>query len=184
MTPTVRSWCQETPVGTVLVETTPKGVRAIHYGARGDEGDGDAGPRGVSVSASGRRGDSVSRGDRAIARQLDDWFRGRRHDFDVDLDLDDHDLPPLARPVYSVLRKEVPWGETVSYGELASMAGRPGAARAIGSIMRRNPIPFVIPCHRVVGAGGRLGGYGGGLTTGGSLDIKRWLLAHEGVTLI
>lgn len=157
------AWCQETPVGTVLVETTARGVAAIHYGARGDEG---------------------SRADAAIARQLDDWFCGRRHDFDLALDLDDHDLPPLAFDVYDVLRKEVPWGETVAYGELATMAGRPGAARAVGSIMRRNPVPFVVPCHRVVGAGGRLGGYGGGLTTGGNLEIKRWLLAHEGVTLL
>jgi len=159
----VRSWCQDTPVGTVLVETTARGVRSIQYDARGDEG---------------------ARQDKAIARQIDDWFRARRHDFDLALDLDDHDLPPLAFHVYDVLRKEVPWGETVSYGELATMAGRPGAARAVGSIMRRNPVPFVIPCHRVVGAGGRLGGYGGGLTTGGALEIKRWLLAHEGVTLL
>lgn len=156
-------WTQETPVGVVGVETTARGVHEIRYDAEPHPG---------------------ARRDRAVARQLDDWFRGRRHDFDVELDLDGHDLPSLVEHVYAVLRKEVPWGETVSYGELADMAGRPGAARAVGSIMRRNPIPFVIPCHRVVGAGGRLGGYGGGLTTGGSLEIKRWLLAHEGVTLL
>jgi methylated-DNA-[protein]-cysteine S-methyltransferase len=159
-----RRWVQDTPVGAIGVETTARGVRMIEYHA--------------SVLA------DDTRPDRGVARQLDDWFCGRRHDFDVELDLDGHDLPPLAGAVYDVLRKEVPWGETVAYGELATMVGRPGAARAIGSIMRRNPVPFVVPCHRVIGANGRLGGYGGGLTTGGSLEIKRWLLAHEGVTLL
>jgi methylated-DNA-[protein]-cysteine S-methyltransferase len=159
-----RRWTQETPVGRIGVVTTARGVHAVDYSATPSADDTAA--------------------DREIARQLDDWFRGRRHDFDLELDLDGHDLPPLAADVYAVLRKEVPWGETVAYGELAAMVGHPGAARAIGSIMRRNPVPFVIPCHRVIGANGRLGGYGGGLTTGGSLEIKRWLLAHEGVTLL
>jgi methylated-DNA-[protein]-cysteine S-methyltransferase len=159
-----RRWTQDTPVGPIGVETTSFGVHAIEYSAE---------PGAHDTAA-----------DRGIARQLDDWFRGRRRDFELELDLDGHDLPPLAGHVYAVLGKEVPWGETVAYGELAAMVGRPGAARAVGSIMRRNPVPFVIPCHRVVGANGRLGGYGGGLTTGGSLEIKRWLLAHEGVTLL
>jgi methylated-DNA-[protein]-cysteine S-methyltransferase len=70
----------------------------------------------------------------------------------------------------------VPLGETVSYGELAEMAGRPGAARAVGGAMARNPVPLFVPCHRVLAAGGRLGGFGGARN---ALDIKRWLLAHE-----
>ncbi len=163
-------WSQDTPIGPIVVEAGERGVREIRFG---DE-----------LAAALEGGRDGGRADRAVARQLDDWFRGRRHDFDLDLDLGHHDLPPLARHVYSTLGKEVSWGETVAYGELAAMAGRPGAARAVGSIMRRNPVPFVIPCHRVVGAGGRLGGYGGGLHTGGSLQTKRWLLAHEGVTLL
>jgi len=162
----VSVWCQDTPIGPITIESGPRGVREIRFH---DD---------LAAPAVG------GRADRSIARQLDDWFRGRRHDFEVELDLDDHALPPLATHVYATLGKEVPWGETVAYGELAAMAGRPRAARAVGSIMRRNPVPFVIPCHRVVGAGGRLGGYGGGLHTGGSLTTKRWLLAHEGVLLV
>ena len=77
------------------------------------------------------------------------------------------------------LAREVGWGETVTYGELADLAGRPRAARAAGSAMRDNPLPFVIPCHRVVAAGGRIGGYGGGRN---AVDLKRTLLAREGVT--
>ena len=76
--------------------------------------------------------------------------------------------------------REVGWGETVSYGELAEMAGRPRAARAVGSAMASSPLPFVIPCHRVVAAGGKIGGYGNGRN---AIALKRRLLAREGVTL-
>jgi len=69
----------------------------------------------------------------------------------------------------------IPYGEIISYGELASRAGSPGAARAVGSAMARNPLQILVPCHRVVAADGRISDYGGGL------DIKRWLLQHEGV---
>jgi len=82
---------------------------------------------------------------------------------------------PFRRRVLETLHREVEYGETVSYGELAVMAGRPGAARAVGSAMATNPVPIVVPCHRVLAAGGRIGGYGGGL------DVKRSLLAIEGV---
>ena len=77
------------------------------------------------------------------------------------------------------LAEGVPWGEVVSYGELAVLSGRPRAARAVGSEMRNNPIPFVIPCHRVVAAGNRIGGYGGGRN---AVALKRALLAREGVS--
>ena len=73
------------------------------------------------------------------------------------------------------LTAEIPFGETVSYSELAKRAGSPNAARAVGSAMARNPLPLLIPCHRVIAADGRLGGYGGGL------DMKKWLLKFEGV---
>jgi methylated-DNA-[protein]-cysteine S-methyltransferase len=68
----------------------------------------------------------------------------------------------------------VPFGEVVTYGELATRAGNPRAFRAVGSAMATNPLPIVVPCHRVLRTGGKLGGYGGGL------DAKRWLLHHEG----
>jgi len=77
--------------------------------------------------------------------------------------------------VFETLAREVPWGETVTYGELAALAGRPGAARATGSALRANPVPFVIPCHRVVAAGG-IGGYGGRRE---AVALKRMLLDRE-----
>jgi len=83
---------------------------------------------------------------------------------------------PFQRRVWRALRA-VPPGRTVSYGELARAVGAPAAARAVGAANGANPVGVVVPCHRVIGADGRLTGYGGGL------DRKRWLLAHEGVTL-
>jgi methylated-DNA-[protein]-cysteine S-methyltransferase len=71
--------------------------------------------------------------------------------------------------------KKIPFGQTVTYGELAGRLGKPGAARAIGNCMRRNPVSIIVPCHRVIGSSGSLTGYGGGL------DKKRLLLNHEGI---
>ena len=105
------------------------------------------------------------------ARQLRDYFRGERKDFEVEVEPDT--ASDFDRAVWKTLR-EVHGGHTVTYGELARRAGFPGAARAVGGAMRRNPIPIVIPCHRVVGQGGEITGFGMGLWR------KRWLLDHEG----
>ena len=90
--------------------------------------------------------------------------------------LDRIEVSPIGtdfqKAVWQALRR-IPHGETVSYGELARQLGRPGASRAVGTANGSNPIPIVIPCHRVIASDGTLGGYGGGL------DRKRWLLAHE-----
>lgn len=102
-------------------------------------------------------------------RQLGEWFEGRRRAFDLPLEL--HGTA-WQRRVWDVLL-EIPFGETVTYGEVARRARQPGAARAVGSAVGRNPVAIVVPCHRVVAAGGRIGGFAGGL------DNKRWLLAHE-----
>ncbi len=104
-------------------------------------------------------------------RQLQEYFRGERSDFDVEVDPDS--ASAFDRTVWSKLRA-VPAGETVTYGELARRAGYAGAARAVGGAMHRNPIPIVIPCHRVVGEDGDITGFGLGLWR------KRWLLDHEG----
>jgi len=72
---------------------------------------------------------------------------------------------------------KIPWGVTITYADLAERIGRPHAARAVGRAMAVNPLPILVPCHRVVASNGGLGGYGGGL------DIKRWLLKHEGVEI-
>lgn len=72
---------------------------------------------------------------------------------------------------------KIPFGETLTYGDLAERAGNPRAARAVGSAMASNSLPILVPCHRVIGSNGRLGGFGGGL------DMKRWLLKHEGIII-
>jgi methylated-DNA-[protein]-cysteine S-methyltransferase len=105
------------------------------------------------------------------ARQLQEYFRGDRTSFDLEVDPDS--ASEFDRRIWSRLR-EVPVGRTVTYGELARRAGFAGAARAVGGAMHRNPIPIVIPCHRVVGQGGEITGFGLGLWR------KRWLLDHEG----
>ena len=103
-------------------------------------------------------------------RQLIDYFRRRRDAFDVEPE--PAGASEFDRSVYTELLK-VPAGRTVSYGELARKAGHPGAARAVGGAMHRNPIPIIIPCHRVVGEDGGLMGFGLGLWR------KRWLLDRE-----
>ena len=104
-------------------------------------------------------------------RQLQEYFRGERADFEVEAEPDS--VSSFDRKVWKTLR-EVRAGRTVTYGELARRSGFPGAARAVGGAMRRNPIPIVVPCHRVVGVGGSITGFGLGLWR------KRWLLDHEG----
>ena len=105
------------------------------------------------------------------AGQLDEYFTGERRDFDVPMELDGTEF---QREVWSELTR-IPYGETISYGELARRVGRPSAPRAVGQANGRNPVPIIVPCHRVVASNG-IGGYGGGL------KLKRDLLAIEGVT--
>jgi methylated-DNA-[protein]-cysteine S-methyltransferase len=113
-------------------------------------------------------------------RQIAEFLAGDRQTFEVPVDLlvsdwDRRVLTGAARLQY---------GETASYGELARRIERPGAAQAVGGAMGRNPVPILIPCHRVIATGGRLGGYGGATYLGrqAALDIKRTLLAIEGTT--
>ncbi|HZJ26860.1 MAG TPA: methylated-DNA--[protein]-cysteine S-methyltransferase [Acidimicrobiia bacterium] len=105
-----------------------------------------------------------------VAGQLDEYFAGTRRRFDVALRLEG---TPFQRSVWSALR-EIPYGETTSYGALAAGIGRPGASRAVGLANGRNPVAIIVPCHRVIGANGTLTGYGGGL------NRKRRLLDLEG----
>lgn len=104
-------------------------------------------------------------------RQLGEYFDGGRRDFDLPLRLDG---TAFQQRVWQALR-EIPYGATWSYGELAKRIDNPNASRAVGLANGRNPVSIVVPCHRVIGADGSLTGYGGGLTR------KRWLLAHEGL---
>jgi len=154
----MKQWRQPSPFGAVTVVVSERGVREISL-------PGDDQPDGELGAADAR-----------VRRQLGEWFAGERHDFDFELDLEG--VEGFRRTVLETLAHDVAWGEVVTYGELAGMAGRPRAARAVGSAMRDNPLPFVIPCHRVVAAGGRIGGYGGGRN---AVELKRNLLAREGV---
>lgn len=155
----------DTPVGPLLVAVSDHGLTAIVYDARPDE----------QLERLARvGGPRVLRSRRSVdpaRRELDEYFSGGRRGFDLTLDL--RGLPPFT---VSVLRKlaRVPYGETTTYGALAARAGHPRAARAVGTVMNRNRIPIVLPCHRVVGASGDLVGYAGGL------DRKVKLLELEG----
>lgn len=103
------------------------------------------------------------------ADQLAAYFTGDLRDFDLDMSTSG---TPFQRRVWTALR-DIPYGETVTYGELAAAVGQPTASRAVGLANGRNPLSIVVPCHRVVGANGSMTGYGGGI------ERKRWLLDFE-----
>ena len=107
------------------------------------------------------------------AAQLTEYLAGERTTFDLPLRASGN---AFERLVWAELAR-IPYGETMSYGEIARRIGHPGAARAVGRANARNPLAIVVPCHRVIGANGSLTGYGGGLAR------KRWLLEHEGALL-
>lgn len=104
-----------------------------------------------------------------VTKQLSEYFAGERTAFDIELRLAG---TPFQQRVWTALR-DIPYGQTVSYGELAETLGQPTASRAVGLANGKNPIGIIVPCHRVIGANGSLTGYGGGL------ERKRWLLAFE-----
>lgn len=155
-----------TPCGPMIAVVTEDGalVRLEFVDREGAPADG---------AASSWHGLTVIRDDAAvahIARQLGEYFGGARRAFDLKLAPRGN---AFLQAAWRVLR-DVPYGTTVSYGELAGRLGRPTSARAIGRANAMNPIAIVVPCHRVIGADGRLVGYGGGL------DRKAALLALEG----
>ena len=155
----------DTPVGRLLIAVTEHGVCQIHYDADPDaEAERLARLFGSRVLRSPRPTDEAR-------RQLDEYFAGTRREFDLEVDL--RPAREFGRDVLEQLAR-VPYGELTTYGTLAARAGRPRAARAVGTVMNRNPVPIVLPCHRVVGSSGSLVGYAGGL------DRKRTLLELEG----
>jgi methylated-DNA-[protein]-cysteine S-methyltransferase len=106
-----------------------------------------------------------------VRRELDEYFAGHRRAFDVELDWTL--VGPFARRVLTVT-SEIPYGGVLSYAEVAADAGSPRGSRATGNALGSNPMPIIVPCHRVLRSGGALGGYGGGV------ERKRWLLELEG----
>jgi methylated-DNA-[protein]-cysteine S-methyltransferase len=153
----------DSPLGELLLAGDGDALTAVHM-------DGSPGP-------GWRRDPGFFR---EAAEQLRSYFAGELREFD--LPLDPHGTP-FQRRVWAALR-EIPYGSTISYAELAAAVGRPGAARAVGAANGRNPIAVVIPCHRVIGASGALTGYGGGLGRKRLLlDLeggRRTLVAHPG----
>ena len=158
----------DSPVGPLLIAESELGVCRISFDPEPErELDGLAAGVGTRVLRSPRRLD-------AARRELHEYFEGTRTTFDLPVDL------TLAGAFQRVVLEElarVPYGTTTTYGWLAAKVGNPRAARAVGGAMNRNPIPIVLPCHRVVGSSGTLVGYGGGL------DRKRALLELEGAPL-
>lgn len=155
----------DSPVGDLLVAASDRGLAAISF---------DTDPEDRLERLARIAGPRVLRSPRSVdtaRRELDEYFAGRRRSFDLALDL--RSLPPFTISVLEELAR-VPYGETTTYGALAARVGRPRAARAVGTVMNRNRIPIVLPCHRVVGSTGDLTGYAGGL------DRKRTLLELEG----
>jgi methylated-DNA-[protein]-cysteine S-methyltransferase len=147
----------ETSIGSFGVEATDAGVRRVRLpNASGPEVDGDGGAARHATSA---------------VSELEEYFHGERREFGFALDWAGVDVQ--HRRVLEALRELAPFGVTVTYGELGRSAGV-GDARDVGVMMARNPLPLVVPCHRVVASDG-LGGYGGGLA------LKRRLLELEGV---
>jgi len=156
----------DSPLGELLVAMTPRGlVRLAYEGERSEAVMAELAER-----VSPRILDAPERTD-AVRRELEDYFAGRRHGFETPVDWS------LVRGFASgVLQAtaRVPFGEVASYAEVAAAAGSPRAYRAAGNALGANPIPIVVPCHRIVHAGGGLGGYTGGL------ERKRYLLGLEG----
>jgi methylated-DNA-[protein]-cysteine S-methyltransferase len=156
----------DSPVGRLLVAATPRGLVRVTFPIEAPEKVLEQ----LAASVSPRVLESPERLDH-VRRALDRYFEGRLHDFDLPLDWQ------LTQGFYrKVLRAtaRIPYGQTRSYKQMAKRAGSPRAVRATGSALGSNPLPIIVPCHRVLRTGGALGGYGGGLET------KQALLELEG----
>lgn len=141
----------QTPIGWLNIVADESAVTAIEF---------DADPMGSQ---------SPNATSRLCCQQLEAYFNGEIRDFDVPLNMQGTDF---QRQVWQALN-QVPYGETCSYADIANRIGNPKAVRAVGAANGKNPIPIIVPCHRVIGSSGKLTGYAGGL------DIKVWLLEHE-----
>lgn len=151
----------QSPIGRLLLVSDGESLTGLYMDT----------PHVPVPEAQGWREDAGANPLPAAARQLEEYFAGKRRAFDLPLHLDGSEF---QKRVWRALL-EIGYGETWSYGELARRVGNPKASRAVGLANGRNPISILVPCHRVIGADGTLTGYGGGL------DRKRWLLAHEGL---
>ena len=157
----------KSPFGMLEIEASDEGISAIRWPSIPDDKQPD--PR-ISASSSGRPESPLLE---TAKTQLDEYFQGARNNFELPLSLTG---TPFQQLVWNAL-KAIPYGTTTSYGAIANAIDRPRAVRAVGRAIGSNPIPLIIPCHPVIGAGGKLTGFSGGL------DRKRWLLNREAVAL-
>jgi methylated-DNA-[protein]-cysteine S-methyltransferase len=151
------------PVGGLVLTSDGEALTGLHLPLR----DGGFAPL---PSEGWRRADAPFR---AAIEQLDAYFAGERSTFELPLRMAG---TPFQRLAWEALLT-IPYGTTISYAEQARRIGRPGSARPVGAANGRNPIAIIVPCHRVIGSGGTLTGYGGGL------PLKEWLLNHESTML-
>ena len=158
----------DSPLGRLTVAATPRGLVTVAYTGPGEE---DAILERLAAGISPRVLEAPGRVD-DVRRQLDEYFEGARHDFDVEIDWS------LTRGFFRRVLEAtwaIGYGSVKSYAEVAASAGSPRAVRATGNALGSNPMPVVVPCHRVLRTGGKLGGYTGGL------ERKEFLLRLEGV---
>ncbi len=156
---TIHTTLIDSPVGPLFLAASNEGLHAIEF--RDNKHP-------VKRSAHWREGDNAVL--RKAHEQLDEYFAGKRHTFDLPLSPAGTEFQVK---VWTTLAS-IPYGETISYAQLATRIGKPSAMRAVGAANGRNPLPIVLPCHRVIGADGALTGFGGGLPT------KQFLLKLEG----
>ena len=157
----------DSPVGKLLLSQSSKGLNNIIFENQINQFE-------SIILKKYKKRQRLIRDDQTLSKasyQLNEYFAGYRKFFELKLDLN---LPPFYYKALMAV-KSIPYGEYRTYKEIAMIAGSPKAIRAAGSANAKNPIPIVIPCHRVLGSGGRLGGYGGGL------NRKNFLLKLEGV---
>ncbi len=183
LSPAELAWATlSSPVGPLAVGCTASGLSQVRFRTsprdRRSAGRSSAGLGAPPTADGGPQAQGRDEMLAAARDQLAEYFAGQRQEFDLPIDWTG--TSPAQRQVLDVLYRTVGYGDTVTYGELAqrAVAGPDGVslpARAIGGIMGSNPIPVIVPCHRVV-AGNGLGGYSGG--TG--IEVKRWLLIYEG----
>jgi methylated-DNA-[protein]-cysteine S-methyltransferase len=161
----------DSPIGMLTLAATPAGLAAISFGS---------GEVLLAEMATRVSPDVSERPDRLddVRRELEEYFAGDRQAFDVPLD---RCLSTGFRRAAQEAISRIPYGAVASYADIAAGAGLPGASRAAGTACRLNPIPVVVPCHRVLRSDGSIGGYAGDMA--GGLDVKRHLLALEGVQL-
>ena len=143
----------ESPVGALTILAEKKGIRAIKFGK--DE----------EVKSTGKANEMT----RWAVKELEEYFKGKRKEFTVPCRPEGTDF---QKRVWEALTR-IPYGETRTYKEIAAEAGNPGASRAVGMANNKNPVPIIIPCHRVIGSDGKLTGYAGGL------GVKEFLLNLE-----